>query len=359
MQSQLDGERALQNMQLNNVMSTTNYDTILDNVMTQLMPSYNATSAKLGDAAAANATAIDADAEKRGIYNSGAAATLQQQNREDLTQQLATLLASLQSDAVGQARDYVNQQLQAIGMAGDWTTADANTVLNSLSTYLSGLGLATDTSLGQQNANTGGRNATIGQQNANTGAQQVANDFAIDQAKLAQDAQQFADTLAFQKQVQADDMKQFSAQMQLNWAELNAQTKVSMINANANAVQSSIAAQKFQSEQQLIQAQQNKEYLADLQSAYSTLGAFEEKAKKEGWTADKLWQYESTYIKPFEQYNPDIYKDISGYVGASSTASQSVKNAGLSPVIGSSGGTTDGSSLAGWLNGVFDQLGIN
>jgi hypothetical protein len=303
------------------VISADNYGKILQNVLQQLMPTYDVSAAKLKDQAAANANAIDIDAEKRGIFNSGAAATLQQNNQKDLTQNLAALLADLQSQSVDQARQYVGQQLEGTGQLGDWTTSDQSAGLDALKSKLAaafnldeaelnrtlGLGgLAVD----QQNANTNAQNANTNQYNAQTDRMVGLGNLQIDRAKLDESVRQF--NLSFQQanEFHADDMKQFAQQMGFNYAQLGSEERRAAASQALQSAGLQLDYAKFNSEQDLIKYQQKMQGLTDYKDAYDMLSQVDAAGAQKGWSADQIYQAKKDLIAPYSAYNSDLYKDL-------------------------------------------------
>lgn len=280
---------------LSSLTSSNNYQTILEKILAQNMPTYNSGAAELSDQYADNAKNIDIDAERRGLYNSGVAGSLQQENNADKAAALAKLLADIRALSTNQASTAVSQQIQAAGLQGDLVTKGAEL-------SQSGIKAALDALLGSGNL-------AVNQQNANTNAQQTANNYninllqlGIDQSKLDESARQFDARLDLDKTLRADDVEQFAQSMGLNWAQLSASSKAQAADSMYRAQELALATKKFESEEDLIKRQQAQDNLQILFGAYDMLDKmFAQGATKVDAVAS---------VAPYKSGYPEVYTDL-------------------------------------------------
>jgi hypothetical protein len=318
---------------LGSLTSSNNYQTILEKILAQNMPMYNSGKTEIQQQFQENAGNINADAERRGLFNSGVAAELQQKNDAAQVAELAKLLANVKSLSANQAQDAVGQQLQAAGLQGDMVTQGMQLSQSGIQNALNALLGLGDLGVAQQNANTNQQNANTNQQNADTNATSVSNQYnlgllqlGVDQQRLDESARQFDARLALDRDLRNDDLKQFAQTMSLNWAQLNAQAKAQAADALYRARALDLDTRKFNSEQELIKAQQNQERLQVSFGAYDYL----DKMFAQGATKEDL----IAAIQPYKDLDAGLHSDLIDTVNrhfTTTTATQSSSGYNYTP----------------------------
>ena len=364
--------RSGQQAALKNLLSPEGYTAILEKTLAANMPTYETGKTELEKEYAKNGEFLNSDAEKRGIFNSGIETSLQSQNNDAKLAALAKLYAEIQATSAGQAKDTIGQQLQGVGMQGDWTTSDASLasdqVKNAISSLLGVGNLNNDTTkinndytlgtesnsinrqkvdndydLGTQQIGIDQQNANTNKQNADTNSTQVKNNYDLGLQNIAQDKAKLAEQAREYDFSRTDSLAQFAQTMGLNWAQLGAQEKANMAEAGYRNEMLKLENSKFNSEQDLIKAQQSKDNLQTSMQAYDMIV----QASKAGSSTEDLL----TLIKPYATTNSALYNDLKSSINSMGTTA------------GASSGTSAGTATtapAAWnktLEGITKSVG--
>lgn len=256
------------------VASPENFQSMLSAALAQMMPQYEVQKQEIADQYTELGRKLDINQEQRGVYSAEFSADQYRKQQATQARDLAAALATIQSNAVGETRQNIAQQLSALGMQGDWQTADATRALQ-------GYGTQADvaTAMGQLGLSERGQNI---QQS------QFTQEYALDRAALAQDQNQFDATMKFNQAEldqnatqwasemdfkaleRQDALEQFTKRMGLDYAQLGVSQASQAADAAYRAASLALDQQQFNTEQErqaAYDAQDELEFKRDVFSA--------------------------------------------------------------------------------------------
>lgn len=200
------------------VSSPENYQEMLDAALKTMMPQFEARKKELATAYQELGRKMDINQEQRGVYSSNFAADQYRQQQDKQATDIASQLADTQANAAGQANQTIAQQLQSLGMQGDWQSSDASLGMGALNTQA---GMAN--AMGQLGLDAQGQQIQQSQwgQEFNQQGAQFDKTYGLEQSKLAQDQSQFGQTLDFNKQGQQIQQDQFGQELTQKGEQFN------------------------------------------------------------------------------------------------------------------------------------------
>jgi len=290
--------------------------------MKTMMPQFEAQKTEIIDQFTENSRLLNIDQERRGTFSAGFSADQQRQNSVDQTRSIASALAALQANAATEARATTAQQLQALGMQGDWLTSDANLAMQ-------GLGLNQDINSSQADTTLTERGQNMDYTLANAKLAQDAGQFdttmKFNQAELDQKAQEFTQELAFRKEVQATDVQQFAQKMKVDWAQVGVSQASQLADANYKSNMIDLNERQFASEKEASDYQMSVERLGTEADAYATLSSMSERGKELGFDESEIREDMVLFAEAYKTEMPELYsrlkKTIDNTYKASGTTS--------------------------------------
>lgn len=298
--------RAALAQQVQKISSPENYQAMLAQALNTMMPQFEAQKQEIQDAYAENARMIDVDQERRGVFSSGFGAEQQRKNTVDQTRAISAALAEIQAKAAEEARATTTQQLQALGLQGDWLTSDASRALQGLGT-MSDINQSTaGTALTQRGQD---MEMTLEQARLLQNQNQFDTTMRFNETELQQKAQQFADELALSQRAQDFNEKQFAASLQLDWAQLGASQAAQAADAAYRAASLRMAQQEFASEQEAANYERSMNRMAIATEGYSALDQILSVGRESGESDNDVKEDMLTYAAGFK-YDPDLYADL-------------------------------------------------
>jgi len=320
--SKQEAARQALSAQVMKITSPENYQRILDQVMKTMMPQFEAQKTEIIDQFTENSRLLNIDQERRGTFSAGFSADQQRQNSVDQTRSIASALAALQANAATEARATTAQQLQALGMQGDWLTSDANLAMQ-------GLGLNQDINSSQADTTLTERGQNMDYTLANAKLAQDAGQFdttmKFNQAELDQKAQEFTQELAFRKEVQATDVQQFAQKMKVDWAQVGVSQASQLADANYKSNMIDLNERQFASEKEASDYQMSVERLGTEADAYATLSSMSERGKELGFDESEIREDMVLFAEAYKTEMPELYsrlkKTIDNTYKASGTTS--------------------------------------
>jgi hypothetical protein len=324
-------QRDAQRQSVNQIMSQDHYTNILNQIMGSYNPLIDAQKSQIADQYTESGRRIDVDAERRGLYNSGVAGELQRRNNVDQSQAVSQALAQLQAKAVEDARAYQQQQLQAVNMSGDWTTADRGLDQNDLSTWLDSssnlaqLGMEnrkidigerqTDRKidLDERQVDIGERQSdeklALQEQEMNQNYELAQSRLGLDREKFDESVTQFTKSFDFETAKHGDTVKQWAVQNDMDWAKIDIQTKSAISDAVYKTQMGNIAQQelalskeKFVEDKYLIALENQKGKIEDEKNGYRFLAEL----RTTGASPEELREA----MGVFKNYSPDLYSAL-------------------------------------------------
>lgn len=316
MRARLESERQNQQRAMNDALSPDNYNKMFNSIMQQLQPLVQSQNAQISGQATEQRRLADVDAERRGVYNSGVGAVMQNEVSKNETQAMSDALAQIQGQATQLTGQQQDRLLKSIGMQGDWTSTDTNSLLNMLNSSL-------DYELGKGQLN-------LGYQNSDRDYELGKGGLALDQQKLTEDTRQFdtkikEDTRQFDSQMQesvrqfdaeydfkersfSEDIRRFEKEMGYKWSSLSASMKASAANAEIAKAEISMKKSQWADQQSYNNAQAKKEKLGVTGEAYGIVSGLMSggASKEEALTA----------IKMYEAYDGELYSDLRSTVNS-------------------------------------------
>ena len=336
-------QREAQRRAIEQALSPEAYNRIFSQIMEQLNPLYEAQKQEIGESATEQRRLADVDAERRGLYNSGVGAVMQNQVSKAEQQAVAKVLAQLQAQATELTGQQQDRMLKGIGLQGDWTSSDMGTLLGLLNSdrdYELGSGrLALDKELGfgrlGLDKTKADRDYELGQGQLDLGKLNSDRDYELGIGKLGlerkrfeEEQRQFNESLAekqrqfnkdydFRERSFSESIRQWEGEMGLKWSDLNSRNKIAWMNAELAQMDMSMKKEQWLSQKEYNNAQMKREGLQDAISAHSYL----EQLKASGASKDDAL----SAIKMYQGYNPDLYSDlkasVNGMWGAASPGS--------------------------------------
>lgn len=310
MRARLESDRQNQQRAMNDALSPDNYNKMFNSIMQQLQPLVQSQNAQISGQATEQRRLADVDAERRGVYNSGVGAVMQNEVSKNETQAMSDALAQIQGQATQLTGQQQDRLLKSIGMQGDWTSTDTNSLLNMLNSSL-------DYELGKGQLN-------LGYQNSDRDYELGKGGLALDQQKLTEDTRQFdtkikEDTRQFDSQMQesvrqfdaeydfkersfSEDIRRFEKEMGYKWSSLNASMKASAANAEIAKAEMSMKKEQWSDQKSYNEGQAKLEKLGITGEAYGIVSGL----KSGGASKDEAL----TAIKMYEGYDGELYSDL-------------------------------------------------
>lgn len=363
---QAEAEEQARQEYLNWALNPDTYNQIFDQIMQQQQPLFESQKQVIGDAVQEQRRQADIDAERRGIYNSGIASTMQQQLSENETEAIARALAELQAQATGLTSDYQNKLIQKAQLEGNWANQnrqlDQQALAGYLDNYLAGQQLGLDYMNSDRDFYLGNQRLGLDYLNANRGYEldqaRLGLDYlnsnrdyelglqklGLSQAELLERARQFDSEMGYKQQALDAELSMFANKLGYDYAKLGVDEKIALANANLRGAELALASQKFSSEQEALAAQSKREKLADTLAGMNWVKGVLEQGANPADILDSLEIYKDVY-------GEDVYNTLKDIVVTATQQDQDQVDAvtGAAPSI-------PNQDQSPWVNGALRAL---